>query len=1747
MKTTFTFIIMATLTCFTAGWAQPFHTWSIHNAGGTSQTVAGSVTDATGNIYNFGHFAGTVDFDPGTGTTNLTAIGLSDLFIQKLSPSGTLLWVHRVGSSGNQTASRIDLDPVTNDILMIGSLPGVTAVDFDPSAAVNSLSSSSKVFLWRLTSNGAFVSVKGWTSTGAVSLTALEIANNGDVYIGGNYASFGTTAMDLDPNAGIVTFGATLGQGTDGFLLKLNSAGNFVWAKQYRSNNNTSSSTINGICLNTAQNVVFVGGRYVGVVLFSPTEQPSFLTTSAGQGDMFMQTFNSSTGAAATVESRGNTEDDAITTLKTNGSSVYIGGYFRGTVNFDPGFTNTSLSTLGQADIFLLRMNNFNPQPGVNFGWVRRTGGTANDFMADLSLDAANNIYCGSHFNGSIDADPGAGTFTLTSAGQQDIAIQKIDQSGNYIWALRVGGFTNDGLSSIHSNTSNVWYSGYFSGTVDLNPLAGTQNFSTSGGTDLDVFSTRLNQCGDVPVISSNTPVCQGSAINLSAPTIAGAAYNWSGPSSFSSTLEDPVRTNASTLHSGEYTLSVSVGTCVFPSATTIVNVQSVNASITASGPTTFCSGGSVTLTSASATGNMWSTGQTTQSIVVTSSGTYTVTVNDGTCSATSAGTTVTVNPTPAMPTITVSGSTTFCSGGSVTLTASPGSSYLWSNGATTPSINVTTAGTYTVQVTNASGCQSAASSGTTVTVNSLPASPTITAGGPTTFCSGGSVTLTASPGSSYLWSNGATTPSINITTAGTYTVQVTNAAGCQSAASSGTTVTVNSLPATPTITAGGPTSFCAGGSVTLTSSAGSSYLWSNGATTPSINVTTAGTYTVQVTNASGCQSAASTGTTVTVNSLPASPTISASGSTTFCAGGSVTLTSSAGSSYLWSNGATTPSINVTSAGTYTVQVTNAAGCQSAASSGTTVTVNSLPATPTISASGPTTFCAGGSVNLVASSGSSYLWSNGATTQLINVTTPGTYTVQITNAAGCQSGSSAAQTVTVNAATNITSQPVSPGLICAGSPFTLSATAVGTNLTYQWLLAGTPIVGANAATYTVSSATTSQAGAYLLQVNGTCGSTLTNVVIVDVFSAPGITTQPQSQSVCQGQNVLFSVNATGNNVSYQWRFNGNPIAGATSSNLTISAVTPSQAGNYTVVITNSCGSVTSSSASLVVNTAPTITSQPSSAIVCQGGSVTLSASFSGTPSAYQWKRNGVVIPGATSAILTISSAQPSDEGNYTLDYTTTCGILTSQSAFIDVQITPTIVQQPVGANICVGQTLNLSVQTQGDADYYQWLLNSSPIVGATSASYNVPSVTAAQAGTYTVIAGNNICNNSSLSQDAVVLVNAAPVFSQQPVGGSYCEGETISLLAQFNNNVDGYEWLYIGSPVPGGNGPVLTLNNVQPSQTGVYVLNAFNQCGNTFSSFANVQVNSTYQQTITQTICFGDSYAFNGTNLTQSGTFVEQLQTITGCDSVTTLILSVLPENQTQLSASICLGDSYLFDGQSLTTSGTYTANYTSINGCDSLVELNLVVTDPNTIYSTSEVICPGSSYQWGNQTLTSVGTYQQTFVSQGGCDSVVVLTLGFYSIPNVTISNTSNVLSVNGSFLGYQWFLNGVAINGETNSTITVEESGDYTVEVVTVDGCTVLSNNMNVVIDNSGLTEENSADWVIYPNPASDFITITFLGNWTSQQQKVTLLDLSGRMVKEELLIPSNSKVTIDLTQLQTGSYILQVSNSIKKFIKQ
>lgn len=294
----------------------------------------------------------------------------------------------------------------------------------------------------------------------------------------------------------------------------------------------------------------------------------------------------------------------------------------------------------------------------------------------------------------------------------------------------------------------------------------------------------------------------------------------------------------------------------------------------------------------------------------------------------------------------------------------------------------------------------------------------TATAQGSTTFCSGGSVVLdaTTAGAATYAWSNGGTTAQITVTTSGTYSCVVTKTSGC-TATTNAITVTVNASPTAPTINANGPTTFCNGDTVILTSSQTSGIVWSNNATSASITVVSSGSYDVTYTDGNGC-SATSAATSVTVNANPSAPVVTASGSTSFCTGDSVMLSSSQGSGNLWSTGATTQDIYVSQSGSYTVTYTDGNGC-SATSAATNVSVSSSPA-PTVSITGSTQLCPGESVTLSSSAGDTYQWYlngnpiNGATSQTYSANAAGTYAVDVTNSNPCNgAGMSANTTVTV--------------------------------------------------------------------------------------------------------------------------------------------------------------------------------------------------------------------------------------------------------------------------------------------------------------------------------------------------------------------------------------------------------------------------------------------------------------------------------------------------------------------------------------------------------------------------------------------------------------------------------------------------------------------------------------------------------------------------------------------------------------
>ncbi|WP_018343880.1 GDSL-type esterase/lipase family protein [Cytophaga aurantiaca] len=459
------------------------------------------------------------------------------------------------------------------------------------------------------------------------------------------------------------------------------------------------------------------------------------------------------------------------------------------------------------------------------------------------------------------------------------------------------------------------------------------------------------------------------------------------------------------------------------------------SASINSSTATTFCAGGSIVLTASTGSSYKWFNGTTqvgtASTYTATATGNYTVEVtNAAGCKATSAVKTITVNPLPVITHYVkvdagawlTAATASVCEASTVNLGPQPNLAAGWTwtgpNNFTSTlrnpvlsNIVVANAGNYIATYTDANGCKA------TSTFVLQVSKPTATITSPaTSFCTSGSLLLTASTGASYKWFNGSTQVGTAATytaiAAGQYTVEVTNTAGCK-ATSAVTQISVNTLP-TATITSPA-SSFCTGGSLLLTSSTGASYKWFNGTTqvgtAATYTATTAGAYTVEVTNAAGCKSTSAV-TQITMNTAP-NATIT-SPATSFCTGGSVVLTASAGSSYKWFNGTTQIGTNATytatAAGAYSVEVTNAAGCKS--TSAVTQIAESTQVTPTITTPS-TSFCAGGSVVLTSSAGTSYKWIN-ETTQVgsaasYTATTAGSYTVEVTNAAGCKATSAVTQ------------------------------------------------------------------------------------------------------------------------------------------------------------------------------------------------------------------------------------------------------------------------------------------------------------------------------------------------------------------------------------------------------------------------------------------------------------------------------------------------------------------------------------------------------------------------------------------------------------------------------------------------------------------------------------------------------------------------------------------------------------------
>jgi Bacterial Ig domain/Immunoglobulin domain/Immunoglobulin I-set domain len=436
----------------------------------------------------------------------------------------------------------------------------------------------------------------------------------------------------------------------------------------------------------------------------------------------------------------------------------------------------------------------------------------------------------------------------------------------------------------------------------------------------------------------------------------------------------------------------------------------------------------------------------------------------------------------------------------------------------------------------------------------------------------------------------------------------------------------------------------------------------------------------------------------------------------------------------------------------------------------------------------------------------------------------------------------ATSTPVVPAPPTIVSQPASQ-TVFAGANVTFGVSVSGSSpFDYQWTFNGTNIVGATASVLSLTNVQSSAAGNYAVSVSNLLGSTVSSNALLTVNPpvAPVITNQPHSATVPVGASVNFSVTATGTApLTYQWRFQGSNLFGATKSSLSLVSVQATNAGNYSVVVANSAGSVVSSNALLTVTgTAPVIVSQPQSRTVGVGSTTSFSALASGSPIlAYQWKFNGSNMAGATRSFLTLTNVQTNNAGIYAVVVTNAFGLATSTNATLivtsAVPVLPAIVSQPQSISVAVGGGANFNVLATGTAPLaYQWTFNGSNIVGATRASLTFSNAQPSNAGVYAVSV-SNVAGSVTSSNATLTVVGVAPMIVSQPVDVNAIQGANVSFSVQASGSQPmNYQWSLNGSTLPGATGSSLVLNNVQTNAAGNYTVSVTNAYGSVDSSNA---------------------------------------------------------------------------------------------------------------------------------------------------------------------------------------------------------------------------------------------------------------------------------------------------------------------------
>ncbi|MFK7809535.1 MAG: nidogen-like domain-containing protein [Saprospiraceae bacterium] len=1140
--------------------------------------------------------------------------------------------------------------------------------------------------------------------------------------------------------------------------------------------------------------------------------------------------------------------------------------------------------------------------------------------------------------------------------------------------AFNSGPYCGDELISLFATTgtpgSNVTYQWSGPGayvSFDQNPTDATEPGIYDvqiivDGCAADIQSTEvvLNQL-TAPSITGDMIFCEGGNTLLDAG-VGYTTYQWSNG--------DQTQTTDITI-AGGYTVIVGDDFGCTAEAIVVVDENPIPEPFI-SGSSSYCAGSFSTLDAGGGFNTyQWSTGDATQDITVSTPGSVSVTVTDanGCTGETTIDVTENSSLSPA-----IAGEPNFCEGENTLLDAGVFDTYLWTDGETDQNITVTTPGTYAVTVSDVSGCTGEAS--IVVSENALPAVNIL---GETAFCENGNTLLeTDGTFATYAWSDGTSGENIQVDASGTYSVTVTNAVGCTT--ENAIAVNVNPLPA-PAIT--GATSFCEGNSTMIDAGGGfTTYLWSDGTETQSLEVIAGGSYTVTVTDANGCTGEEMVDI-IENNSL--TPVVD--GLLSFCEGESTELDAGNGyETYQWNQGSSSQTIIAEETGSYVVTVTDLSGCTGEVT--VEVTANNLPQ---VSIDGITAICDGAATTLTADGAfENYDWSTGDDAQEINVEEAGTYSLLVTDANGCTAEAS------LNVSLNANPEPVIAGstTFCEGSSTNLDA---GTGFsTYVWSNGSedqvVEITEGNTLTVTVTDA------------NG-CSGEATTVVEESSSLNPVIS---GDLSFCEGGNSLL--NAGSGFETYTWS------DGSEEQNLFVE-----DAGEYDVTVTDNSGCTGEATILIAENNNPTIAisgNEPA----CEGEVITLDAGDGFTE--YQWS------DASLNQDLEVTAS-----GTYSVTVTDANGCTAEETveATIGELPEPSILGS---TTFCTGSEVTL--QLDDTYDSYEW-----------SDGSDAESIVVNSGGDYTVV----VSLASGCTAETMITVteneNLEPTIDGQL---SICEGESTVLIAPPGFD---YEWS-----------------------------------------------NNTSTQEIT---------------VSTTGNYSVLVTDATGCSGTAevAVVSNDLPEPVIAGSTTFCTGNfatldagdvytEFLWSNGEITqtlqvnTEDVYSVVVTDVNGCtgEALIEVT-ESTSLNPAISGDLQLCQGesttldagsgfTSYNWStgdeSQSIATSdpGNYSVTVTDASGCTGDGVVEMVVNVNPSVAISgddtfceNENTVLNAGTGYSEYLWS------NGAITQTIDVAGSGSFDVIVTDVNGCTAensfeVTQNINPIIAIVGPTSFCSGNFV-------------------------------------------------------------------------